>query len=87
VRISARRAGNNFLRLQVIDNGHGLNGAKEKLVEGVGLSNTRSRLQEVAGKASSLDFSLAPQGGLVVQIQIPWRTATEALNSQARPAS
>ena len=86
VRITARRAGN-FLRLQVSDNGHGLKDAKDKLVEGVGLSNTRSRLQEIVGKASSLDFILPPQGGLVAQIQIPWRTATEALNSEARPSS
>ena len=81
VRITAWRAGN-FLRLQVSDNGHGLKEAKDKFVEGVGLSNTRSRLQEVAGKASSLDFNLPSQGGLMVQIQIPWRTATEVLNSQ-----
>ncbi len=79
VRISARRAGN-FLRLQVTDNGHGLMAVKGKLVEGVGLSNTRSRLQEIAGEFSSLSLSSPPQGGLEVQILIPWRIATEALN-------
>jgi hypothetical protein len=87
VRITAGRAGNS-LRLQVTDDGHGLkDAAKDKLIEGVGLSNTRSRLQEVAGRAASLDLSLPPEGGLRVQIQIPWRTATGALNSQAFPAS
>jgi signal transduction histidine kinase len=85
VRISAWRAGNS-LRLQVTDDAHGLkDAAKDSMVEGIGLSNTRSRLREVAGKASSLDFSLPPQGGLVVQIQLPWRTAAETLTSQARP--
>ena len=87
VRISARSAGHNFLQLQVSDNGHGLNGAEEKLIEGVGLSNTRSRLQEVAGQASSLELISPPQGGLIVQIQIPWRTATESVHSEAPPAS
>ena len=85
VRILAGRDGD-FLRLQVIDNGRGLKDIKDKLVEGVGLSNTRSRLQEVAGNASSLHFSLPPEGGLGVQILIPWRTSTEALNSQTGPA-
>jgi two-component sensor histidine kinase len=87
VRITAARAGHS-LRLQVTDDGHGLNdAAKDKLVEGVGLSNTRSRLREVAGRAWSLDLSLPPEGGLSVQIQIPWRTTSAALISPACPAS
>jgi two-component sensor histidine kinase len=87
VRISARRSGE-VLRLQVADNGHGLqDAAKDKLVEGVGLSNTRARLRELAGAAASLEFVIPPQGGLVAGIQIPWRSkpAPETPNPPAGP--
>jgi two-component sensor histidine kinase len=78
VRITATRAGD-FLRLQVADNGHGLKDAAiDKLVEGVGLSNVRARLRELTGAAASLEFLIPPQGGLVAEIQIPWRTAPPA---------
>ena len=87
VRITATRAGD-FLRLEVSDNGPGLkNAPMGKLNEGVGLSNTRARLQEVAGNVSSLNFCLPSQGGLVAEIQIPWRTGSpaDAPNSPTGP--
>jgi two-component system, LytTR family, sensor kinase len=75
VRILARRAGGS-LQLRVADRGRGLKDLPNgKLVEGVGLSNTRARLQELAGAAASLAFHSPPEGGLVAEIQIPWRTA------------
>jgi two-component sensor histidine kinase len=75
VRIAARRAGD-FLRLEVTDNGRGLAGAKDgKVVEGVGLSNTRARLRELYAERGSLGFGARPEGGFSVSIQIPWRTA------------
>ena len=78
VRIAARRAGD-FLRLEVTDNGRGLARAKGgKVVEGVGLGNTRARLRELYEERGSLAFGAPPEGGFSVSIQIPWRTATAA---------
>ena len=75
VRITAMRGGNSP-RLQITDNGRGLKDlAGGKFAEGVGLSNTRARLQELAGTAASLDFGTPPEGGLVTEIHIPWRSA------------
>lgn len=85
VRITAQLAGD-FLRLQVADNGHGLKDvANDKLAEGVGLSNTRARLRGLAGATASLELITPPQGGLVAEIQIPWRSApaNDASNSPA----
>lgn len=75
VRITAKCRGGSLL-LQVVDNGRGFKDlASGKFAEGVGLSNTRARLQELAGAAASLQFNTPPEGGLVVEILIPWRSA------------
>ena len=69
--LRARRE-NGALELEVQDNGVGLaNGAIP--AEGVGLSNTRARLQQLYGSGQRLELLSAPGGGLVVQIRIPWR--------------
>ena len=60
------------LVLEVCDNGGGLrNHDPDK--EGVGLSNTRARLQELYGKAHRFDLGGAPGGGLLVQLTLPFR--------------
>ncbi len=75
VQITAKLVGV-FLQLQVADNGRGLKDvAKDKLAEGVGLSNTRARLRGLAGSTATLELITPPQGGLVAEIQIPWRSA------------
>lgn len=76
VRIAVRRTGD-FLRLEVTDNGRGLASAPGGVLkEGVGLSNTRARLQELYAGKASFEFGPRPEGGFSVAIQIPWRTAT-----------
>jgi signal transduction histidine kinase len=64
----------NALHLEVRDNGEGLSAA-QCLQEGIGLSNTRARLQQLYGEAHSLEFANHPEGGLLVTVRIPWRTA------------
>jgi hypothetical protein len=60
------------LEVEVQDNGVGLaNGAAP--AEGIGLSNTRARLEQLYGSGQRLDLLDAPGGGLVVRIRIPWR--------------
>jgi two-component sensor histidine kinase len=71
VRISARREGEE-LRLEVRDDGIGLSGgARARLNDGVGLSNTRARLECLYGGAHTLEFSDAGQG-LAVEMRFPF---------------
>jgi len=73
VAISAKRH-NDSLRIQVRDNGPGIaaltrpNGRSR---EGLGLSNTRARLARLYGEAHRFELSNAPEGGLVVTLEIP----------------
>lgn len=68
---------NDRLELEVRDNGNGLpkNGPQR---DGIGLANTRARLQQLYGAAQSLELKDATEGGLVVRITIPWRVVEDA---------
>jgi two-component system LytT family sensor kinase len=75
VEVRAYRAGP-CLRLEVRDNGRGLaDGASAVHTTqsggGVGLSNTRARLQQLYGGAFRFDIANAPKGGAVVTLEIP----------------
>ena len=59
-----------FLHLQVSDTGVGI-GNLESVVEGIGLTSTRARLQEFYGDAASLD--IVSDAGTIVSIAIPFR--------------
>jgi len=71
VEITARR-NDGDLCLMVRDTGPGLAEAQPGLSKGVGLANTRSRLEHLFGERHSLDFSEPPGGGLAVKIVIPF---------------
>jgi signal transduction histidine kinase len=71
VEISGRRE-NGELCLVVRDTGPGLADTKPGLSKGVGLANTRSRLEHLFGNRHRLDFSEPPGGGLAVRIVIPF---------------
>ena len=71
--ISAKRD-NGSLRIQVRDNGPGLaavKGQAGKVREGLGLSNTRARLEQLYGGAHRFSIENAPGGGLLVTLEIP----------------
>ncbi len=71
IRIVAARDGA-ALRLEVRDNGVGLSGgARAKLHGGVGLANTRDRLECLYGEAHALEFFEAGEG-LTVRMRIPF---------------
>ena len=66
------------LRLVVGDDGHGV--SAEKLLAfntGVGLTNTRTRLQHLYGEGHSFDFKTPPAGGLEVTVLIPFDVDTK----------
>jgi signal transduction histidine kinase len=70
---------NGMLRIQVRDNGPGLRlvpTVGETGKHGVGLANTKARLDRLYGSAHRLDLANEPSGGLVVTMEIP-RSGTE----------
>jgi LytS/YehU family sensor histidine kinase len=82
VEIVAKRIGDT-LRLVVRDNGAGLStDAMNAFNTGVGLSNTRSRLQHLYAGHHRFEFQTPPGGGLVVTIEIPFVPV-----SDTRPAA
>jgi two-component system, LytTR family, sensor kinase len=74
VQISSRHR-DDTLWIEVSDNGVGLSAnARARLRSGVGLSNTRDRLECLYGTAHRLEFSDGV-AGLAVRMQIPFRSA------------
>ncbi|MGH9766914.1 MAG: sensor histidine kinase [Blastocatellia bacterium] len=73
IEISARRK-ENRLELQIRDDGVGLlDGKRAQIKEGVGLANTRARLEQLYGADYRFDLSNQDKGGLVVSLTIPFR--------------
>jgi two-component system, LytTR family, sensor kinase len=81
VRIEARRDGE-ALTLIVTDNGPGLEGEAKR---GVGLTNTRARLEQLYGDAASLTIVNGAEAGAVATVTIPWHTARD-LRAQELPS-
>jgi two-component system LytT family sensor kinase len=75
IEIQARRF-NGTLQVQVTDNGIGLpsNGNTGRIFkEGIGLSNTQARLQQLYGAEQRLDLANTTRGGLTVTLEIPFK--------------
>jgi len=72
VNISAQRT-DGKLQLAVRDNGNGLASGG---TEGIGLSNTRSRLRHLYGDNYKFELASPDGGGLEARIEIPYRTGT-----------
>jgi sensor histidine kinase YesM len=69
VEIAARRH-RSMLLMCVRDNGPGIRSPNG---EGVGLSNTRARLARLYGSGYRFELENAPEGGLVVTLEIPFQ--------------
>jgi LytS/YehU family sensor histidine kinase len=69
IEIRAERRGDALL-LEVRDDGPGI---EESVSEGVGLSNTRARLEYLYGADAKLELRNSREGGLVTSVQIPFR--------------
>jgi signal transduction histidine kinase len=73
VRLSAQRQENEIV-LTVRDNGPGLNPTDHSgRGHGIGLSNTRRRLEQLYGAAQQLLMREAEGGGTEVIVRLPWR--------------
>ena len=73
--IAARREDARML-LAVRDNGPGINGIGAA-TEGVGLRNTRARLEQLYGSDQSLLLRSPGEGGLSVEISLPYHTSDD----------
>lgn len=65
---------NGQLELEVQDNGAGLPDGKP-LREGIGLTNTRSRLQQLYGTAQRFELTNVETGGLLARVVLPFHDA------------
>jgi signal transduction histidine kinase len=65
--ITATRVGSD-IRLQICDDGPGLD---DRMREGVGLSNTRARLEQMYGARQRFSYANRPQGGMCVSMEFP----------------
>lgn len=72
VTISAEKQNGNLL-LQVRDNGQGFVSENGNKNGGIGLSNTRARLESLYGKEQKFSINESPIGGVTVKIEIPFR--------------
>jgi LytS/YehU family sensor histidine kinase len=86
IRIGVRRQGGE-LQLEVCDRGEGLvrHGGRPAR-EGVGLSNTRSRLEQLYGPAAALWLNDAPGGGACVGVTLPFHVQPERVHVAAAGA-
>jgi sensor histidine kinase YesM len=81
VRITAARR-NGRLLLQVTDDGPGETAPPPTAKSaGIGLRNTRSRLDRVYGTNYQFELSPRPQGGMTVRLDLPWRAAHAAVET------
>jgi two-component system, LytTR family, sensor kinase len=78
VEISARRS-NARLSVAVTDDGRGAPSAQRGERHGMGLSNTRLRLEQLYGPDQSLTLEKLPERGTRITVEMPYRLA-------ARPA-
>jgi two-component system LytT family sensor kinase len=82
IEITARRIGTN-LELTVRDDGPGLNrpAGPPRTTGGVGLANTRSRLEHLYGASQQLRLETPEPGGLRVVVMLPFRDESEAVET------
>lgn len=66
-------AGGTQVVLRVRDNGPGP--SADGASDGIGITNTRRRLQAMYAGAGQLDLSAAPGGGMLVEMRFPYRSA------------
>jgi len=63
------------ISLEVRDNGPGILRPAREFIEGVGLANTRARLDHLYGPEGCFEWRNANQGGLIVTATLPFHTA------------
>jgi hypothetical protein len=75
-----------LLVITIRDNGAGFDSAKRPIVEGIGLTTTRARLEKLYGAKQSFHFVLRP-GGTEAVMRLPFRTALRGVTYDEHLAS
>jgi two-component system LytT family sensor kinase len=87
IEIRALRDDDDRVVLSVRDNGPGFDGAGAPGAEGVGLANTRARLEQLYGAEQSLTLRPSPNGvGAVAEVVLPYHTRADLRTAAAPPA-
>ena len=73
------------LQLRVADSGPGFSASSARQ-SGIGLANTRSRLEQLYGPAHRLEFGPSPGGGATVTLSIPFERTSDDEIGQLRAA-
>jgi signal transduction histidine kinase len=76
IEIDAFRAGEDLV-LRVMDTGSGFGTLPTNGERGVGLSNTRARIEELYGAGARLDLANGDDGGAMVTVVLPFHEATQ----------
>jgi two-component system, LytTR family, sensor kinase len=85
IRIAADRRGGRLV-IEVTDTGPGFS-TPEPVGCGVGLANTRARLEQLFGRRQRLTLDNQPEGGAVVRIELPFRPFNAGTGAAANGAS
>jgi len=87
VRLEASRQGSR-LQLEIRDDGPGIGGHRPSPGKsgGIGLRNTRRRLDHLYRGDYSLEISQRPEGGTSVRLDLPWREQSAAPIQNPTPA-
>jgi two-component system, LytTR family, sensor kinase len=87
IEVRALRDDEDRVVLTVRDNGPGIDGSAAPRAEGVGLANTRARLEQLYGPDQSLTLRPAPDGvGVVAEVTLPYHTRADLRAVAAPPA-
>ncbi|HKR09944.1 MAG TPA: histidine kinase, partial [Gemmatimonadaceae bacterium] len=78
IEISAR-VGGGRLTVAVTDNGRGIPSANRGERHGMGLSNTRLRLEQLYGRDQSLTLEKLPERGTRIAVEMPFRRSVPAV--------
>jgi LytS/YehU family sensor histidine kinase len=71
------------LELRVQDDGPGLSPGDSSHERGIGLANTRSRLQQLYGQDASLEIKNCDRGGVIVTMMIPFHHSHAEIETTA----
>jgi len=77
------RADDDRLRVTITDNGPGIAESSGRIREGVGLKNTRARLEQAYAEGFELKLTRAGERGTAVELVVPSRTGQERSAGEA----
>ncbi|HEX6587408.1 MAG TPA: sensor histidine kinase [Longimicrobiales bacterium] len=83
IRVAAHRASDDRLVLTVADSGVGFRPRDGVVREGVGMKNTRARLEQLYGSRASLAWENVEGGGARVTVLMPFVTQRETVDAPA----